>query len=165
MNLWYCLLSLQVILLVWNKKLHPTFSLSRLSDMFRPLYCQRKKYSTLPLVTNSYSVSGKVKMQHLCWTALKFPILTLSLKGVAKLGRASALPAFFPTTSFKKRYKSYFLQCPTCIFSSLVPCVFKQNLAMCKQHYSYVCIQKGAWEQIVNPVSACCPYKMTQKWP
>lgn len=80
--------------------MHPTFSLSSLSDVFQPLCCQRKKYITLSLVTNSYSVPGKVKMQHLCWTALKFPILTLSLKGVAKLGRASATASTFSNNFF-----------------------------------------------------------------
>lgn len=67
----------------------------------------------LSLVSNSDSVPGKVKRQHLCWTALKFPILILNLKGEGKLGRTSAAAG------------SYFLECLTCVSSFFVPCVSK----------------------------------------
>lgn len=83
--------------------MHTTFSLSRLSDVFQPLRCQRKNQSRLSLVSNFYPVSGKVKMQHLHWTALKFSILTPSLKGVTKLGRASAAASSFSRSLFKNR--------------------------------------------------------------
>lgn len=83
--------------------MHPTFSLSRLSDVFKPLCYQRKNWSRLSLVSTFYPVPGKVKMQHLCRTALKFSILTPSLKGAAKLGRASAAASSFSSSLFKNR--------------------------------------------------------------
>lgn len=79
------------------------FFLSRLSDVFQPLCCQRKNWSRLSLVSTFYSVPGKVKMQHLRWTALKFSILTPSLKGVGKLGRNSAAASSFSSRLFKNR--------------------------------------------------------------
>jgi len=79
--------------------MHPT-SLSRFSNVFQPLSCQRKKCSTLSLVTSSYSVPGKVQRQHLCWTALQLPILPLILKEVAKLGRAAAAASSFSNNFF-----------------------------------------------------------------
>lgn len=91
--------------------MHPTFSLSRLSDVFHPLCCQRQKYSTLSLNINYFSDPGKVKRQHLCWTALKFHILTPSLKGVAKLGRASATASsFYQLLLLKEETRKLFSQ-------------------------------------------------------